>query len=63
MNMKHKNKYSTWFGVTVMLLMISSCDGFLDKMPDNRTSSTITKKYCNCSSQPILPELTYKLQN
>ena len=37
MNMKYKNKYSTWFGATAMLLMISSCDGFLDKMPDNRT--------------------------
>ena len=34
MNMKYKNKYSTWFGATAMLLMISSCDGFLDKMPD-----------------------------
>ena len=35
--MKNQNKYSIGLAVIAMLLATSSCEGFLDKMPDNRT--------------------------
>lgn len=35
--MKNRNKYLMFLGAVALLLMISSCNGFLDKMPDNRT--------------------------
>lgn len=35
--MKNRNKYLTLTGAVAVLLITSSCNGFLDKMPDNRT--------------------------
>ena len=35
--MKNRNRYLIFLGGVSVLMMISSCSGFLDKMPDNRT--------------------------
>lgn len=42
--MKNRNKYLHWLGTAAMLLSASSCDGFLDKMPDNRTELDNSEK-------------------
>ena len=42
--MKNQNKYSIGLAVIAMLLATSSCEGFLDKMPDNRTELDNSEK-------------------
>ena len=42
--MKNQNKYSIGLAVIAMLLTTSSCEGFLDKMPDNRTELDNSEK-------------------
>lgn len=42
--MKNQNKYSIGLAAIAMLLATSSCEGFLDKMPDNRTELDNSEK-------------------
>ena len=50
--MKNQNKYSIGLAAIAMLLATSSCEGFLDKMPDNRAELTTVRKCYNCSYPP-----------